>query len=161
MYMSLSSGAQLDQIRMLVNRFSMKVCFAVAFCALTVVRVSAQQPSKPSGGSIIQGRVIYSDTGQPLRRAEISLVTQDGADWVGHSISNRNGEFVFNNIGAGRYFVVVEALDIVSVAPQIDSLSLKVALGQIDDGYSEVSVTLQPNETRTVEVQAATKPREP
>src|SRR5215467_5479199 len=77
MYMSLSSGAQLDQIRMLVNRFSMKVCFAVAFCALTVVRVSAQQPSKPSGGSIIQGRVIYSDTGRPLRRAEISLVTQD------------------------------------------------------------------------------------
>lgn len=121
---------------MVFNKYCFNVGLAFAFCALSVVRVSAQQPSKPSGGSIIQGRVIYADTGRPLRRADISLVTHDTENWVDHSISDRNGEFVFKNISAGRYFLLVSALDIVSTEVP---LSLKIALGEIEDGYSEVT----------------------
>ena len=93
---------------------------------------------------MVKGRVIYADTGQPLRRADVSLVTQDGERWSGHTISDRNGEFVFNDVEAGAYFVAVDALDIVSPisheTARNNSLYLKIALGQIEDGFSEVTV---------------------
>ena len=112
-------------------------------CVLAFVSASAQEVKKP-GGSIVKGRVIYADTGQPLRRAEVSLVTQDGERWGGHTISNRSGEFVFNDVEAGSYFAIVDALDIVSPISRETmrdkSLQLRIALGQIEDGFSEVTV---------------------
>ena len=114
-------------------------------CVLAVCGVaSAQRAQTPTGGSVVKGRVIYADTGQPLRRAEVSLVTQEGDKWVASTTSDRNGEFVFNNVDAGAYFAIVEAIDIVSPlspkATRSDSLHLKIALGQIEDGFSEVTV---------------------
>lgn len=115
-------------------------------CALALVRVSAQgtfSEEKKPNGAVVKGRVIYADTGQPLRRAEVFLVPQD--EFLSSaSVTDRNGDFVFSNVSAGTYYVVVNALDIVSpfseTAGGDRSLKLKVALGQIDDGFSEVTV---------------------
>ena len=114
-------------------------CFSLVLLICIVASAHAQAPK---GSSVVKGRVIYADTGQPLRRAEVSLVTQDGGNWVGHTITDRNGEFVFNDVDAGAYFAVVDALDIVSPISykNVTSLHLKIATHQIDDGFSEVTV---------------------
>ena len=125
-----------------------RICVALVFCALFLVRASAQQPSsakepKPAKGSTIRGRVVYADTGRPLRRAEVSLFAQERQNWADYTITDRSGEFIFNNISAGNYFVVVEAPDIVSAVERrgtLGSLNLKIALGQVEDGFSEVTV---------------------
>lgn len=118
------------------------MCFTKYFIQIALVLVvcvcaSAQQ--KPAGGSVIKGRVIYADTGQPLRRATVSLIAQDEG-WIADTFSDRNGEFLFNDVNAGKYFVVVSALDIVSPFAGKDTLKLKIALGQITDGFSEETV---------------------
>ena len=127
--------------------FTNRFILVLVVCTLALVRASAQvtfsEGQKPEGGSIVKGRVIYADTGQPLRRAEVFLVPQD--EFLSStSVTDRNGEFVFSNVGAGQYYVVVNALDIVSPLSSMSrgerSLKLKIALGQIDDGFSEVTV---------------------
>jgi len=128
---------------MYFTKYAIRIGLVLAVCALAVVRTSAQQSQKSAGGSVIRGRVVYADTGRPLRRAEVLLVNQDGEYWPVPSITDRNGEFTFTNVNAGKYFVMVNALDIVSPlsAPGGDqSPQLKFALGQIDDGFSEVTV---------------------
>lgn len=129
-----------------------RLSIAVVFFLLSAVSAGAQQASplsspkqeqKTNGASLIRGRVIYADTGRPLRRAEVSLVAQDSGNWAEPSVTDRNGEFVFANIGSGKYFVLVSAADIVSPLQKmgsIGSLTLRIALGQIEDGFSEVTV---------------------
>ncbi len=93
--------------------------------------------------STIRGRVIYSDTGHPVRRAEVTLVAQNAAESGRIEITDRNGEFTFTNVNLGNYFLVVSAPDVVSPFDQIgrrNSLALGIALGKIVDGYSEVTV---------------------
>ena len=126
-----------------------QMCLTFVLCALCFICADAQQPptsspekdQKTSGRSIIRGRVIYADTGRPLRRAEVILLSHESGQWAGDSVTDRNGEFDLNNVSAGKYFVVVNALDIVSHhIEKGSSLSLKIALGQIEDGFSEVTV---------------------
>ena len=127
--------------------FYTRICIALLFCTFAVV---AQQPAtsstakeqKPSGTSMIRGRVIYADTGRPLRRAEVFLVSPDSDVMSAKSITDRNGEFTFYAISAGRYLLVAHAPDIVNHDIHFSraSLSLKIALGQIEDGFSEVTV---------------------
>src|ERR1041385_6938742 len=135
------------------------MCFIKCFTLVLLIcaLASAQEVKKPAGGSTIKGRVIYADTGQPLRRADVSLVTQDGDSWTEPTVSDRNGEFVFHGISAGNYFVLVNALDIVSpFSPTLAGdvpLKLQIALGQIDDGFSEV--TVDGRNTATTEIRAS------
>ena len=142
-------------MKSLTTKLSIQIALVLAICAPAGVRVSGQvtfrEGQKPAGGSVVKGHVIYADTGQPLRRAEVYLLAQDELSSVS-SVSDRNGDFVFNDISAGTYYVVVEALDIVSplsaTAGGDRSLKLKVALGQIEDGFSEVTVDGR-NEVKT------------
>jgi len=134
--------------------FPTRVCTALVLFAVSVVGAAAQakppQPlsssesaQKARAASVIRGRVVYSDTGRPLRRAEVSLISHDTGSWGEHSVTNRRGEFVFANVSAGKYFVLVKALDIVSPADLVlrnSSLPLQIALGQIEDGFAEVTL---------------------
>jgi hypothetical protein len=104
---------------------------------------SPRQKHEARGSSTIRGRAVYSDTARPLRRAEVTLISEDDGSWVGHSVTKRNGEFVLANVSAGKYIVVVSAPDIVSPINQFDrnsSLAEKIALRQIEDGFAEVTV---------------------
>src|SRR5262249_50686893 len=72
----------LDQIRMLVNRFSMKVCFAVASIeesSLALVTVDGANDVKTEvravRGAVLTGRVSYDD-GEPATHAQIVLYRQ-------------------------------------------------------------------------------------
>ena len=123
------------------------ICLALLFGAIASLPVVAQQPSrtkeqKPSGTSVIRGRVIYSDTGHPLRRAEVYIISQERDTRGEKSITDRNGEFAFYDVSAGKYLLVAQAPDIVNHGLESSraSLSLKITLGQIEDGFSEVMV---------------------
>ena len=125
---------------------------AVAFCAMFLIRAGAQQSpqasiseknQRPVGRSTIRGRVIYADTARPVRRAEVHLRTEDSDEVQPPSITDRNGEFIFRNLSAGRYLVVVTAPDLVTPIQRLrrnESLKAAIDLGKIDDGYSEVTV---------------------
>ncbi len=60
----------------------------------------------------------------------------------GNAVTDRSGEFAVSGVGAGKYLVLAYAPDIVSPFGQQgrSSLMLSVVLGQIEDGYSEVTV---------------------
>lgn len=124
-----------------------RLFIALVCCAFWLLCVNAQQPpsssTKEPEGSTIRGRVIYADTGRPLRRAEVMLLGQHGESLNLEEFSDRNGEFTFRNINAGRYLVVVYAPDIVNpfhrVGPR-ESPVMAIAMGKIEDGFSEVTV---------------------
>ena len=130
----------------------LRICIAAAICAMFLIRASAQQSpptsssekdQRPVGRSTIRGRAIYADTGRPLRRAEVHLRTENNDEVHQPSITDRNGEFILKNLSAGKYLVLVTAPDLASpVQRRRGNYSLKesIALGQIDDGYSEVTV---------------------
>jgi hypothetical protein len=118
----------------------------ISVCALAQTASAQPRPSAPQeaiGASTIRGRVIYADTSRPLRRAEVSLVSETTGNWSETAVTNRNGEFVFTDLSAGKYFVVVSAPDIVSprsLMVENSSLADQIALGQIENGFSEVTV---------------------
>jgi hypothetical protein len=129
------------------HNFLIRICVAFALGAIASITVVTQQPSrtqeqKPSGGSVIRGRVTYADTGHPLRRAEVTLLSPDRDIDDTKSVTDRNGEFAFYNVSAGKYLLLTQAPDIVNhgLDSSRDLLSLKIALGQIGDGFSEVTV---------------------
>lgn len=84
------------------------------FCAIALAfpptLVSATQeirrasgPTNPTGESTIHGRVI-SDRGQPVGRGRITLHSAQGkAAW--HAITGARGEFRFERLPAGAYFI--------------------------------------------------------
>jgi hypothetical protein len=123
-----------------------RLFIALVGCAISLLCVNAQQPSstpKEPEGSTIRGRVVYADTGRPLRRAEVMLLGQHAESLNLEEISDRNGEFTFRHINAGRYLIVVHAPDIIHPFHRLgprDSPVVAIAMGKIEDGFSEVTV---------------------
>lgn len=77
------------------------------FLALTCWPVSsAAQEQALRGESTISGRVIFADTGRPVRRATVRLYASLNYPPVRVTPANARGEFRFNEVAAGSYFVV-------------------------------------------------------
>ncbi len=71
--------------------------------------IAAAQQEKPSGQSTITGRVVFADTGRPVRRAVLKLYTDIKLKPARTTAANIRGEFRFSEVAAGSYFVVAEA----------------------------------------------------
>ena len=127
-----------------------RICIAVVFCTLFLIRASAQQPrpsspekeQKPAGRSIIRGRVINADTGRPVRRAEVTLRVRDSR--LESAFNHRQKRRIhFLQRGSGQVFRCGKRTRHREAFQQLrrnDSLEAKLALGQIEDAYSEVTV---------------------
>ena len=71
-------------------------------------RRGAAEEQKPLT-SKLRGRVVYDDTGRPVRRARVILLEDGSAEGTGESaLTNANGEFEIADVKAGRYFIIVE-----------------------------------------------------
>lgn len=130
-----------------MSRFPRITCFVFSFILLcsTFTFVSAQDDEKPvikavtapTGrgegfvtiareeededkitGATLRGRIIYEDSGRPVRYTLVSLVrdekeSQPGVYFSGYSAkyvkTDENGEFVIKNVGAGTYYPVVKS----------------------------------------------------
>ncbi len=104
---------------------------AVAFVALMLVGANANAQSETaappravdksgqnsSSGSIVKGRALYEDTGQPAPRERVQLVAIEllanrrGANHIPTTMTDANGEFIFLHPGAGEYYVVAHPAD--------------------------------------------------
>lgn len=76
--------------------------------------VGQSGPATPTSGSSIRGRVVYADTGNPLRRAKVHIVYPQQPESRFDNLTGRKGEFVIPNLPTGRYFLVVEAPGVLS-----------------------------------------------
>ncbi|MBA2340713.1 MAG: carboxypeptidase regulatory-like domain-containing protein, partial [Pyrinomonadaceae bacterium] len=69
----------------------------------------AREQNTPPAKSIVRGRAVYDETGRPVRRAAIMLLSTNprggGGEQAG--LTNARGEFVLRNVRAGKYFVMV------------------------------------------------------
>lgn len=69
-------------------------------------------------GATLRGRIIYEDSGRPVRYVSVSLVrdekeSQKGGFYSGFSAkyvkTDENGEFAIKNVGAGNYYPVIKS----------------------------------------------------
>lgn len=67
------------------------------------------QEDQLKGQSTISGRVVFADTGKPVRRAMVSLLFNLNGEPPRTTTANARGEFRFNEVPAGTYFVIAEA----------------------------------------------------
>jgi hypothetical protein len=83
------------------------VLVLITFACFPAIAIAQQEP--PPGQSTITGRVIYADTGRPVRRATVKLYTDMKRRPRRATAANVRGEFQFTDVVAGSYFVVAEA----------------------------------------------------
>ena len=111
--------------------------FAIT-CVPFIAAAQEEQP-KPTGNSIISGRVIYADTGRPVRRATVLLYTNVNRSPRRTTPANARGEFRFNEVEAGAYFVVADAPGIVSPTSAFSLTEFGIA-GNQETEYTRVTV---------------------
>ncbi len=72
--------------------------------------------------SIVRGRVYYEDSGRPVKRSTLMLVTADRITGSGEysAMTDGNGEFVMRNIRAGTYYAMVNAPGVISPIAFLD-----------------------------------------
>jgi hypothetical protein len=75
-------------------------------------RAADKSGQNSSHGSIVKGRALYEDTGQPASRERVQLVAIEllanrrGPNRIPTTMTDANGEFIFLHPGAGEYYVV-------------------------------------------------------
>lgn len=72
---------------------------------------AAAEGAAARGQSVVRGKVVYDDSGRPVRRAVVHVHGQAAraGGWVREVWTNAGGEFVVRDLAAGKYYVVVEA----------------------------------------------------
>jgi hypothetical protein len=80
-------------------------------------RAADQSGQNSSSVSIVKGRALYEDTGQPATRERVQLVAIDllanhrGTSHIPGTMTDANGDFVLTHLGAGEYYVVAHPAD--------------------------------------------------
>ena len=78
-------------------------------------QVKRDSSQAPVAQSIVKGRAVYEDTGQPAQRERIQLVAPElltaHRGRIPTAITDENGEFSFHGIGAGEYYIVARPID--------------------------------------------------
>ena len=115
------------------------VIVLLLFCIPSMAAAQELQERKPTGNSIIMGRVIYSDTGRPVRRATVMLYRDVNGSEARVTPANARGEFRFNEVDGGTYFVVAEAPGILSPLSAFSISELGFG-GNRENDYTRVTV---------------------
>lgn len=101
--------------------------------ALNTPRLAPQTYAQ-AARSTVRGRVVYADTGNPVRRAQVFLQNAATGEQAGQTVTDVKGEFVINHLPAGRYFVAADAPNLIdpSVIPRqgVDTHLLDLAESQ-------------------------------
>src|SRR5258705_9301583 len=117
-------------ILMLFRKISSPIllCLALSTSALAQDSQAAKKTEAvqaPTGNSIVTGRAIYEDTGQPATRHRVQLIASEalsnprGRLRIPTALTSDNGEFALRRIAAGDYYVVASRVDEHSGSGQI------------------------------------------
>src|SRR5215213_2995124 len=90
---------------------TIRILLLLAF--VCVPSIAAAQKEKPTGRSVISGRVLYADSERPVRRATVKLYLNLTRQ-VRATPANARGEFRFDEVAAGSYYVIAEVPGIIS-----------------------------------------------
>src|SRR5882724_1755672 len=82
--------------------------------------IASQKPKEPT--SVVRGRVVYDDTGRPVRRAKVWLLsTNTGIPRRGpQGVTNLRGEFQIEHVGQGTYIVAVDSPGVLNPMSLLD-----------------------------------------
>jgi hypothetical protein len=151
---------RLARLSRLIFALSLPLCLAPSVAAqrrvsrdpVAVDREDASEgedAAKPNN-STVRGRVVFGETGRPVRRARVMLVeertTTQGAGTTSQAVTNARGEFEFKRVRAGHYFVAVVAPGVLTpFSFAIGNLRAEVqpvgnASGELKKYFDEVSV---------------------
>jgi hypothetical protein len=107
---------------------------------------SGGQGRTPTSGAAtratVRGRVVYADTGNPVRRAEVTLTDAGTGERIGGEVTDVRGEFNIRNLPAGRYYLSAAAPSLVapSVITDSDVATDLLDLAEERKGLTEVTV---------------------
>jgi hypothetical protein len=76
-------------------------------------RLSTLAPQN-TAGSTLRGRVYYEDSGRPVRRASVVLVSQAGPGGEFSGLTDENGNLTITGMRAGKYWAVINAPGVAS-----------------------------------------------
>ncbi|HWG20481.1 MAG TPA: carboxypeptidase-like regulatory domain-containing protein [Terracidiphilus sp.] len=87
------------------NRFAwVRIASATLLAAIVLVAAPAQAAAPATAaGYRVAGRVVDAVTGDPVRRATVSLLSEEDGQLVAAVVTDAEGHFVFNGIPAGKY----------------------------------------------------------
>ena len=89
----------------------------------------------PPANSTVRGRVFYEDTGRPVKRSSIMLMSEKGEGGPSSeptALTDNNGYFQMKNVRAGTYYAMVNAPGVVSPLAYFD-----FSIGRGRDGEKE------------------------
>lgn len=94
-------------------------------CVLPLTAALGQddEAGKPAR-SVVRGRVIFADSEQPLRRATVRLRKEFNRDFLKRTVSGKRGEFSFQGVPAGTYYIDVDAPGVLSLTNGISFTDL-------------------------------------
>ncbi|MBA3805319.1 MAG: carboxypeptidase regulatory-like domain-containing protein, partial [Acidobacteria bacterium] len=117
----------------------------------------------------MSGRVVYEETGEPVRGARVRISARDGSGPAGATVANDRGEFRFDNLAAGDYDVIATPRDAAMVGaatfgvplptgnPQADDAAFEAARKENNNGSSAATVSVDGTSDATVEVLLASQ----
>lgn len=100
----------------MMHPFRKSLLLLCCFLVPAVMSVYAQEeaPNDKPGRSTIRGRVIFSDSEQPLRRATLLLLKEFNHGFLKRTVSGKRGEFSFQGVPAGTYYIDVDAPGVIN-----------------------------------------------
>jgi hypothetical protein len=96
-------------------------------------QVPAARPAQATGHSTLTGRVVYEETNEPVRGARVRISSRRGMGPGGAAMTNERGEFRFENLSAGEYYVIATPANAPSVSAATFSVPLPSGDPQADD----------------------------
>jgi protocatechuate 3,4-dioxygenase beta subunit len=98
-------------------------------------------PNKPTAAAIVRGHVVGAETGQPLRKAQVHLLSTEliggGQGENRHTTTDVSGGYEFKDLPAGKYLVTANKSGYVSMS-----------VGQVRQGGPGTPITLLASELR-------------
>ena len=104
------------------------------------VAVSAQKKEKVT---VFKGRVMRSDTKQPLAKVKILLMDEKKSDKQDNSVqmeTDNEGKFVFNDLKAGKYTISIRAY-----FDKEEDVPCQLLMGKISEPNSQLLVITEDN----------------
>lgn len=105
------------------------------------------RPPAPEPTATVRGRIIFGETGRPLRRAGFLLLGSKGMGGGGREFSgvtNERGEFEIKNVREGRYFVSVSTPGVLSPFSALSSLDEAFSRsGDAENAFADIAREFQ------------------